>query len=125
MLGGVRQMIRRNIDYMRAWANRLLVNKGITLALVMSIIVVLVGARVADYLNATHTLPPNLQAMLDQYNEFPTWMYTDPHNILGLETPSVGEIAPLSLLKKAWRTSNIRFHPDRWQANSFATTEVA
>lgn len=71
-------------------------------------------------MKAAQALPPGLQKALDERAVFPTWMYSEPHNILGLEIPSIGEVAPKTVIVKAWRQFNIAFHPDRFSNNGFA-----
>jgi hypothetical protein len=77
---------------------------------------------VADHIEAENAPPPYIQTMLDPYQDtsFPTWMYQDPHNVLGFDIPSIGEIAPMAVINKVWRMFNKRFHPDRWGPSGFA-----
>ncbi|KAF1910973.1 hypothetical protein BDU57DRAFT_113607 [Ampelomyces quisqualis] len=69
-------------------------------------------------------IPPSLRHEVDMYKTFPTWMYTNPHNILGLE-PSPFGVAPGSVINRAWRRFNLRFHTDKWQNNGFHSPEAA
>jgi hypothetical protein len=132
-LGGVRQTLWQNINDIRIRANGAFGQGGPRLRMAVKVAVaasVLVVAyqtmNIAHHVKVNHTLPRSVQTTLDQYKHFPTWMYTEPHNILNLETPSIGEIAPERVIAKAWRTFGRRFHPDHWQeGNGFANRTVA
>jgi hypothetical protein len=52
-------------------------------------------------------------------------MYSNPHNILSIEKPAIGEVVPKLVIKKAWLRFNQRYHPDRWVSNGFSHEATA
>jgi hypothetical protein len=86
------------------------------------------GAGLIAYLIAMSrglSIAPSLQRELLEYKNFPTWMYSEPHNILGLEPSPFGDAAPMTVIIKAWRLFNIRFHPDNGNINGFPSLGAA
>jgi hypothetical protein len=115
--GGV-QIVRQQLYTTAMWTNNVMLQRR-TLHNI--------SARVAHHIDIENAPPLEIQTTLDQYHKisFPTWMYQDPHNILGLEIPSIGEIAPMAVINKGWRIFNKRFHPDRWSRNGFVDESTA
>jgi hypothetical protein len=85
------------------------------------------GLSYAAYQHLTTTKPPpfEIAEALAAYKNFPTWMYSNPHNILNIEKPAIGEVVPKLVIKKAWLRFNQRYHPDRWVSNGFSHEATA
>jgi hypothetical protein len=62
-------------------------------------------------------VPSWIQPGISTYKDFPTWMYTDPHNVLGLAPPDFGQYHPLSVIDHARRNFNDKFSADQWILN--------
>jgi hypothetical protein len=125
----VKQNIMHKFNRFRLWAHRVnlqpRVRTTVKVAAVAAFVSCLAYLKIAHHMKANHSLPPDVQEALDQYKSFPTWMYSDAHNILNLETPLIGEIAPRTVIEQAWRKFNLNWHPDRWVRNGFPNATFA
>jgi hypothetical protein len=63
---------------------------------------------------------------IEQYRHFPSWMHTDPVQIIGIPAQVAPTFVPhRGVIEKAWRKYKSRWHPDHWRPNNFTDQVIA
>ncbi|KAL6708247.1 hypothetical protein ACN47E_003171 [Coniothyrium glycines] len=64
--------------------------------------------------------------LVAKYRHFPSWMHTDPLQVLGLPAAvAPGFMSHQDVVDAALKTSRMKWHPDKWRQNGFSSADEA